>query len=332
MLLGIALLAAPRAARAASDADKALARELGQSGLDAYDAKDYPTAVDRLSRAISLYDVPTLRIARAHALRAMGRLVSASEDYHAILNRTPQPDDTPAIVKATRDTKTELPEVESKIAHLTVVMTGGTAGLRVDGVDWPAAAVGVPSPIDPGDHVVEAMTMSGPVQQQNVSLAPGQNARVELAVPATTGAPPPTPEQPGMAPNPMGQTPPPGYPPPPNAPSSAPGPDRTAAYVTLAVTGALAVGAIVTGVMFFGKKSDFDAANKSGSPTFSQRNDLRDQASSMALVSTVLTGAAVVGGGLSLYFFVNPGQKGSEGAPRTADRARTAGFVLTQRF
>jgi hypothetical protein len=52
----------------------------------------------------------------------------------------------------------------------------------------------------------------------------------------------------------------------------------------------------------------------------------------MALVNTVLSGAAVVGGGLSLYFFLKPGQKGSEGAPRTAERATTTGFVLTKRF
>jgi hypothetical protein len=330
VLFGIVLLTVNRAAWAApaTDADKALARELGRSGLDAYDAKDYPTAVDRLTRAISLYDVPTLRLARAHALRAMGRLVSASEDYHAILLRTPLPDDPPAIVQATRDAKTELPEIEAKIAHLTVVMTGGSAGLRVDGVDWPAAAVGVPSPIDPGDHLVEATTTSGPVQSQNVSLSPGQSARVELVVPATSAGPPPAPDHTSAQPNPTGPAPLPGYGP---ASPAAPAADRTPAYVTLAISGALAIGAVVTGVMMLGKKSDYDKANNA-STSFATKDDLRSQASSLAVVSTVLTGAAIVGGGISLYLFLTPGQKGSEAAPHAAARATTAGFVLSKRF
>ncbi|HEY3595645.1 MAG TPA: hypothetical protein VGL13_17280, partial [Polyangiaceae bacterium] len=315
LFLGFALLFVHRAAWAATDADKALARELGQSGIEASDAKDYPTAVDRLSRAISLYDVPTLRLARAHALRAMGRFVSASEDYHAILLRKPLSDDPAPIVQATRAAQSELPDVEAKIAHLTVVMTGGAAGLRVDGVEWPSAAVGVPSPIDPGEHSVEAFTASGPVQNQRVSLTPGQNERIELAVPT---APVEGQPQPGPAP-PFAQ---PMAPQPGPAPAPAPSADHTAAYVTLAISGALAVGSIVTGVLALGKKSDYDAINDP-SHSHAAKDDARSAAQSMALVSTVLTGAAIVGGGVSLYLFLTPGQKGSEAAPRATARATT---------
>jgi hypothetical protein len=329
LFLGIVLVFVSPPAWAATDADKALARELGQSGIEAYDAKDYPTAVDRLSRAVSLYDVPTLRLARAHALRSMGRLVSASEDYHAILLRKPLPDDPPAIVQATRDAKGELPDIEAKIAHLTVVMTGGAAGLRVDGVDWPVAAIGVPSPIDPGDHLVEAFTASGPVQSQRVTLNPAQNERIELAVPAIvdaqqpTGAAPPGASPPGQGY--LGATP---------APTPAPSVDHTGAYVVLAISGALAIGSIVTGVVALGKKSDYNDQNRPDVP-YATKSDLRSQASTMALVSTVLTGAAVVGGGISLVLLLSPGPKTTEaapGAPRAGAPAMNAGFILSKSF
>jgi len=316
LLLALPALAAP------SDADRATARELGSAGVAALEAKDYPTAVDRLSRAIALYDAPTLRLARARALRAMGHFVSASEDYHAILVRTPLPNDPPPLVQATRDAKTELPEVEASIAHLTVTVTGGPADVRVDGADWPTATIGIPRPLDPGEHLVEAVSGGVAVQGQRVTLKPGQDGRVELAVTApSTGAQQPPP---GAALAPTGAA--------MAAPdaSKPPSHSNTAAIVTAAVSGALAVGAVVTGLMAMSRKSDFDEQNRPDVP-HDTKEDLRNKASSMALVSTVLTGAAVVAGGISVYLFVAPAHS-EQASPHATARRMNMGFVFSKRF
>jgi hypothetical protein len=310
-----------------SDADRATARELGAAGVAALDAKDYPTAVERLSRAIALYDAPTLRLARARALRGMGRLVSASEDYRAILLRTPSANDPPVVVQATKDAKAELPDVEAGVAHLTVT-TSGPAAIRVDGVDWPAAAIGVPRPLDPGDHLVEAAANGQQLQSQKITLSVGQTARVDIPVPAATGESPP-PAQ-GAPPSGFAATPPPqtadlG------ASQRSPAADKTTAIITTVIAGALATGAVVTGIVALSKKSDFDQKNV---PTVDHatKEDLRSQAKNMALVSTVLTAGAIVVGGFAIYLFVSPSHTEPSPAPHTASGGVDLGFVLSKGF
>jgi hypothetical protein len=323
----VCLLLARPALAAPSDADRATARELGSAGVAALEAKDYATAVDRLSRAIALYDAPTLRLARARALRGMGRFVSASEDYHAILVRTPLPSDPPPIVQATRDAKTELPGVEASIAHLTVTVTGGPADVRVDGADWPSATVGIPRPLDPGEHLVEAIVGGTAVQGQRVTLSPGQDGRVDLAVTAPlTGTQPPAP--PPSAPLATGAA--------TSVPNATAAPashstDHTAAIVTAAISGALAAGAVVTGIMAMSAKSDFNEQNRPDVPHDTKEN-LHNKASSLALVSTVLTGAAVVGGGISIYLFVAPAHSDQRASLPATARRMNMGFVFSKRF
>jgi hypothetical protein len=309
-----------------SDADRATARELGSAGLAALDAKDYPAAFDRFSRAIALYDVATLRLGRARALRAMGRFVSASEDYRAILLRSASASEPPAIIQATRDAKQEVPDVEASIAHLVVMLTGAPGALRVDGVEWPAAAIGVPRPLDPGEHLVEAFTSSLQVQSQRVTLTPGQSARIDIPLPPSAGESQPPSGQVGAPPPLVSVAPtqvPPSAPPP-----AAPPADHTAAFVTAAISGALVASAVVSGLIAMSKKSDFDKLNRPEVP-HATKEDLRSQASTMAVVSTVLTGAAVVLGGISVYLFVAP--SGTDAGPRTTGSVNM-GLVFGRRF
>lgn len=318
------LALAPRTASGApSDADRATARELGNAALTSLEAKDYAAAIDGFTRAIALYDAPTLRLGRARALRAVGRFVSAAEDYRTVLLRAPAPNDPAPIQQANRDAKAELPDVEASIAHLTVVLTGGPAVLHVDGVEWPAAAIGVPRPLDPGEHLVEAFS-TPKVQSQRITLAKGQSARVDLELPpGATGS---------------AAVPPPGMPPPlvslaptdaaASSSSRAVTSDHTAAFVVLGISGAAAAGAVITGLLALSKKTDFDRQNHTNASD-GTKQDLRDQASTMALVSTVLTGAAVVGGGISVYLFVAPG--GRESSPH-AGRSVNAAIGLSGQF
>jgi hypothetical protein len=83
-------------------------------------------------------------------------------------------------------------------------------------------------------------------------------------------------------------------------------PDRTWAYVTLAGAGVFAAGAAVTGIMAQGEHDDLENSCKpycNGSQTSRGKN--------LALVSTILTGVAVVGaaGGLYLWMSADGGRE-----------------------
>jgi hypothetical protein len=80
-------------------------------------------------------------------------------------------------------------------------------------------------------------------------------------------------------------------------------PKRTPAYIALGVGGAAAIGAVVTGLVANGKFKD---AEKTCSPRCS--DDKVNSIKSMALVSDVFTGVAIVGVGVGavLFFTAKP--------------------------
>lgn len=89
-------------------------------------------------------------------------------------------------------------------------------------------------------------------------------------------------------------------------------PIPTGVWVGAAATGALAVGAVVTGVMALGARSDFNAIND-GTHSLAEKNDAHDKATSLALVNTIISGAAVVGAGVTAYlFFTRPTEHPTE--------------------
>jgi tetratricopeptide (TPR) repeat protein len=88
--------------------------------------------------------------------------------------------------------------------------------------------------------------------------------------------------------------------PPPAAPAS--GPNRTPAFIAFGVGGAAAVGAVVTGLVAKGKYDDAEKQCKPSCP-----DNTVSSIKSMALVSDVLTGVAVVGVGVGAILFLTSG-------------------------
>jgi hypothetical protein len=89
-------------------------------------------------------------------------------------------------------------------------------------------------------------------------------------------------------------------PPPPPAPSS--GPNRTPAFIAFGVGGAAAIGAVVTGIVANGKYKDAEKQCKPSCPDSTVKS-----IESMALVSDVLTGVAVVGVGVGAILLLTAG-------------------------
>jgi hypothetical protein len=109
----------------------------------------------------------------------------------------------------------------------------------------------------------------------------------------------------------------------PEAPKPPPSsPNRVPAYAVLGIGGAAAVGALVTGLVANGK---FASAEKDCKPSCPDKTV--DSIKSMALVSDILTGVAVVGVGVGavLFFTAKPGTETA--APSASLRPLVAGSV-----
>jgi len=82
-------------------------------------------------------------------------------------------------------------------------------------------------------------------------------------------------------------------------------------------TGALATAAVVTGILGAGKAKDLKSLRTADPREYSdlgaKLDDTKSSASTLLLVSDVCSGAAVVVGGLSLWFTLNPLKQSSEG-------------------
>jgi serine/threonine-protein kinase len=179
-------------------------------------------------------------------------------------------------------------------------------GLRVrrDGVDVGPAEWGVPIPIDPGEHAVDAVAPGKKRWETKATV--GANAdQPHVAVPALEDEPAPPPPATPEAP--------------PPAPVVAPPPSSTTATMDVTSgpswqrTGGLALGGVgivdvavglVLGVRAIGRNND--AKTLCPTTTCSSQDGIQanDDAKSAATLSTiaVVSGAALVGAGAVLYF------------------------------
>lgn len=151
----VLFLAVPNLALAdVSPEIRAAARATAQNGMEAYQKGDYARAVDYFERAEQLIHAPTHLLFIARARKEMGRLVAAREAYLKLERETLAPDAPDAFVQAKAAAAEELDALEPRIPSVSVVVQGGGDDVTVlrNGQKIPAALVGVPQPVDPGEH------------------------------------------------------------------------------------------------------------------------------------------------------------------------------------
>jgi hypothetical protein len=175
--------------------DRAAARSAAESGADAFDQGQYERALGLFTRAEELVHAPPHLLFMARSLTKLGRLVEAYEAYMKLV-REQQPKNAPsAFVSAHAEAEREVSAVEARIAHVTVVVRGPEADkaiVTMDKTDLPAAVVGIPMPVDPGNHVFSAHTEQVKSKETTVTLRDGANESVALVLPAppATATPP----------------------------------------------------------------------------------------------------------------------------------------------
>jgi hypothetical protein len=295
-----------------SAADRATARELGQDGQTALDAKNYAAAEDLFRRADALFHAPTLLLGYARAEAGLGKLVNASEAYNRVVREGVAPGGPEAFVKAVEAAKSEAPPVEARIASVTVVVSGpDNPTVTLDDQPLPVAALGVRRPVDPGSHVVkssadgwepaEATFTVVDAGSANATLAMKRSA-LALAPPATTSPSPIAPLSPSAGSAPVVDQ---------GAAQGHGSWQTTAGWVGIVAGGVgLATGSIA-GVLAIGKHSSLATECK----TDCKQSDI-DSYNAIGAVSTAgfIAGGVLAGAGLILLAT----------APKTAPSAGTA--------
>ncbi len=140
-------------------ATRSAARQLGNTGVQAYQAGDYATAHEKLDKAYRVLKVPSLGLWSARSQVKTGRLVEASERYLEV-TRLPVTSGEAAVQKQAQvDAEAELRALLPTIPSVVVQIEGAAPAeiaLVIDGVRVTSDLIGEARPINPGTHLVEA--------------------------------------------------------------------------------------------------------------------------------------------------------------------------------
>lgn len=142
-----------------SDTERAGARAAAEAGVRAYSEEKYQEALDLFTRAESLVHAPPHLLYIARSEEKLGHLVAAKEAYNKIVREAVPASAPLAFVNARTDAERELAALEPRIPVVTVVVEGNGANeamVTVNGEELPKALVGIPHPMDPGEHHFQA--------------------------------------------------------------------------------------------------------------------------------------------------------------------------------
>ncbi len=235
---------------AIDDATKSAARQLGQEGIAHYEAGEYDAALDKLSRADALVQLPSTGLLVARTLAKTGKLVEASEKYLAVTKIDLPADANETQRNAKVQAEQERAALAARIPTLQIVLGSDLAGANVvlDGRPLPAALLGMKRPTNPGGHAIVAV-VDGRRATATVKLGEGESKRVVLErLDAAASSPSAADDAPATEASPAASQPPAREPTPEPASSASIRPLRLGAYIGLGVGGGLAlVGAILGG-------------------------------------------------------------------------------------
>jgi len=296
---GLVIAPLPAAAQG-SDADRALAESLFESGRKLMAEKKYAEACPKLAESFRLDPTTGTLLNLAVCHRDEGRIASAwaeFKDAAALARRDGRAD-------REQFAQEQVSALEPRLPRLTISVSGESEGLSVsrDGAALGKPAWGVPIAVDPGNHAIAATAPGRRKWETTVAIAERENKTV--TVPALeadphagtageTSAQPSTQATAGAADQ---------------GPAPAPGVNkgkRTASYVAFGVGAVgLGVGAIF-GIDAMSKKSDSD---DNCTPGCNQDGvDLAEDARTSARISTVGFGVGLVGIGVGTWLLLTSG-------------------------
>jgi hypothetical protein len=294
MWLASALVARPALAEdSAHSAElRTAARALAIEGAEAFDRRDYALALDRFTRAESLFKAPTIQVMRARTLEKLGRLVEALDTYEAT-QRTPLAPDAPeAFRQAIIDARVDGGALANRIPRMTLHVVGPNAPpsdllVIVDGREMPHALLDVERPVDPGRHGIVVHARGYQSATHSVVLAEGARHVLEIPLVAE-GAARPSPA--------LGEATPEG-----GDDGTTPSP-RVAGFALVGAGGVLLVTSAVTGVLALSAQSELDDHCEPGCPeNMADELDSFRRNRTVSYVALALGAASLGAGGYLLW-------------------------------
>jgi len=196
-LLGTSFVTAPAFAQA-SDADLRAARELFAAAEHDEDAGKWADAYDKLTRVAAVKLTAGVRYHLALCQEKLGKLATALDGFHQAQKQA-QADEARDVLRLVGK---QLEELEPRVPRLTVhvVPPVDDAVVQLDGTPIAKALVGVPIPLDPGSHTVEAWAPNRAPAKATIAMGERDVTSIDLQLgeprapagaPATASAPAP---------------------------------------------------------------------------------------------------------------------------------------------
>jgi hypothetical protein len=239
-------------------------------GLQLFDEGDYTLALVEFERAYQL--APNYRALYNIALVDMqlGRYADAARTLDQYVH-----DGGEAIAAPRRAEVTKmLGELRLRTATVDISLNVATAEVTLDGKTVDPSRLRGPMVIDAGEHTLRATAQGFLPKDRTVTLAGGDRASVRLDLEAFAQA----------------------HPGPEGPPRS-----RGVFWPGFVATGALAAGAAVSGALMLDARSHLSQLQNTPGSDAAQRETDASRANSAALAADILTGLAVVAGGISIY-------------------------------
>ncbi len=302
-----------------------MAETLFEEGKERMQENDYANACPKLSESYRLDPGSGTLTALAMCHEKLNKTATAWAEFIEVVTEAQQAG------RADREkfARQHVSALEPHLSRLTISVAPETAHLpdvqvRRDRVVVGSAAWGVASPVDPGEHLIEATAPGHKRWQTRVEVSDGGDSQ-EVSVPALEekaddGSSPSTSDDTETA-----------KPPAPESPKSGGGTQRAIAYV-VGAAGIVSLG-IGTGFGIDAVSKSKDAKGQCTSvPNVCPPSAVNENSSakSSALVSDITLGAGVVAVGVGLYLLLSAPSDTpppSDNAPATSGRLRFAPIV-----
>jgi hypothetical protein len=304
---------APKEAAQPTSKDAAMAETLFEDAKKRMTSGDYAGACPKLAESYRLDPGSGTLTALALCHEQLGQTASAWAEFIEVVTDAQQagrPD-------RERFARQHVSALEAQLSRLTISVAPETAQLpevqvRRDKVVVGPAAWGVASPIDPGDHLIEASAPGKLTWTVHVTIGPHSDAQ-SVAVPALQDAPEqaggePQTATPAAAANETSQ-----------ASETSPTPSGGGTQRAVGwLLGSVGLASLVTGSVFgveaMSKSSDAKAQCPGNVCTTSHAISENGDAKTDALIADVTLGAGVVAAGIGLYLVLSA-PSGESSAP-----------------
>lgn len=178
---------APALAAEPTPSEISVARRLFDEGKSAEEAARWREAADKFRQAAAIKDTPGIRFHLARCEEEQGAFVEALVEYdraRELLDGGVKAPDVERLLPEARE------RVRAKVALVTLRVPNGTqnASVSLDGKPVSATVLGVPLPLNPGRHRLQASAPGRTAYDKELQLGSGEVREVALELPPAAPA------------------------------------------------------------------------------------------------------------------------------------------------